>query len=296
MLKAQTVLCWEARDPRFLLETSLPWGLWAHVKSHSHLLLPQPAAEQKASAVRFHEEQCPLLPFTEGPGSSWTILGETSHLPISPLLMVFSPCLEESLVVFVRLVEDKMGVWYGCGRKRTPLEILLFYFSLNAFRFCVVFSKYCFCFCLFIHLSFCSHVSRLKFSFLLKTLPAVCSIQSAVQRRRWHPTPVLLPGKSHGRRSLVGYSPWGHKESDTTEWLHFFFTVVWQWKLSLGSLLFFGLLHHAVQWERQCYMSHILKSKKKHALVYLGCYNKILQTGWLINNKFISHSSRGWEA
>ena len=29
-------------------------------------------------------------------------------------------------------------------------------------------------------------------------------------RRQWHPTPVLLPGKSHGRRSLVGYSPWGH--------------------------------------------------------------------------------------
>ena len=36
-------------------------------------------------------------------------------------------------------------------------------------------------------------------------------------RRKWHPTPVFLPGKSHGRRSLVGYSPWGHKESDTTE-------------------------------------------------------------------------------
>ena len=32
------------------------------------------------------------------------------------------------------------------------------------------------------------------------------------------PTPVLLPGKSHGRRSLVGYSPLGHKESDMTEW------------------------------------------------------------------------------
>ena len=41
----------------------------------------------------------------------------------------------------------------------------------------------------------------------------------------WHPTPVLLPGKSHGRRSLVGYSPWGHKESDTTEWLHFHFSL-----------------------------------------------------------------------
>ena len=34
-------------------------------------------------------------------------------------------------------------------------------------------------------------------------------------------TPVLLPGKSHGWRSLVGYSPWGRKESDTTERLHF---------------------------------------------------------------------------
>ena len=40
-------------------------------------------------------------------------------------------------------------------------------------------------------------------------------------RRKWHPTPVLLPGKSHGRRSLVGYSPWGRQELDTTEQLHF---------------------------------------------------------------------------
>ena len=35
-------------------------------------------------------------------------------------------------------------------------------------------------------------------------------------RRKWQSTPVLLPGKSHGQRSLAGYSPWGHKESDTT--------------------------------------------------------------------------------
>ena len=34
-------------------------------------------------------------------------------------------------------------------------------------------------------------------------------------RRQWHPTPILLPGKSHGQRSLVGCSPWGRKESDT---------------------------------------------------------------------------------
>ena len=43
--------------------------------------------------------------------------------------------------------------------------------------------------------------------------------------RQWHPTPILLPGKSHGRRSLVGCSPWGRKESDTTERLHFQFSL-----------------------------------------------------------------------
>ena len=46
-----------------------------------------------------------------------------------------------------------------------------------------------------------------------------------MQRRQWHPTPVLLPGKSHGWRSLVGCSPWGHEESDTTEQLHFHFSL-----------------------------------------------------------------------
>ena len=46
------------------------------------------------------------------------------------------------------------------------------------------------------------------------------------RRRQWHPAPVLLPGKSHGRRSLVGHSPRGHKESDTTERLHFHFYLV----------------------------------------------------------------------
>ena len=45
------------------------------------------------------------------------------------------------------------------------------------------------------------------------------------QRRQWHPTPVLLPGKSHGRRSLVGCSPWGHYKSDTAERLHFHFSL-----------------------------------------------------------------------
>ena len=45
----------------------------------------------------------------------------------------------------------------------------------------------------------------------------------SVRRRQWHPTPVLLPEKSHGGRSLVGCSPWGRQESDTTERLPFTF-------------------------------------------------------------------------
>ena len=44
-----------------------------------------------------------------------------------------------------------------------------------------------------------------------------------IWRRKWQPTPVLLPGKSHGQRRLVGYSPWGCKESDMTERLPFLF-------------------------------------------------------------------------
>ena len=44
-------------------------------------------------------------------------------------------------------------------------------------------------------------------------------VSTLEKRRKWQPTPVFLPGEPHGQRSLVGYSPWGCKESDTTEWL-----------------------------------------------------------------------------
>ena len=60
-------------------------------------------------------------------------------------------------------------------------------------------------------------------------------------RRKWQPTPISLPGKSHGRRSLVGYSPWGPKELDTTELLHFTSLLYLEikkknWGLSIPSL------------------------------------------------------------
>ena len=54
--------------------------------------------------------------------------------------------------------------------------------------------------------------------------PDNCGIGSVW--RKWQPTPAFLPGESHGQRSLAGYSPRGHRESDTTERLHFSFTSV----------------------------------------------------------------------
>ena len=59
----------------------------------------------------------------------------------------------------------------------------------------------------------------------VKNLPAMQEtlVQSKVRKipwsREWRPTPVFLPGESYGQRSLVGYSPWGCKESDMTEQL-----------------------------------------------------------------------------
>ena len=61
-------------------------------------------------------------------------------------------------------------------------------------------------------MSVCLHCGRPRFDPWVGKIP---------WRRKWKPTPVSLPRKFHGRRSLVSYSPWGWKESDTTEPLHF---------------------------------------------------------------------------
>ena len=67
-----------------------------------------------------------------------------------------------------------------------------------------------------------SHIQiilQLKLSTFIKHRPWLLG------RRQWHPTPVLLPGKPHGRRSLECCSPWGRRGSDTTERLHFHFSL-----------------------------------------------------------------------
>ena len=60
-------------------------------------------------------------------------------------------------------------------------------------------------------------------------------------RRKWQPTPVLLSGKCHAQRSLVGYSPWGRRESDTTEQLHFHFLLHYN-RIIFDVLYFFLML------------------------------------------------------
>ena len=57
-----------------------------------------------------------------------------------------------------------------------------------------------------------THLQIVGFPSQIQKAYFLCMV--TVQRRQWHPTLVLLPGKSHGRRSLVGCSPWGRKESD----------------------------------------------------------------------------------
>ena len=77
-------------------------------------------------------------------------------------------------------------------------------------------------------------------------------------RRRWHPTPVFLTGKLHGRRSLVAYSPWGRKESDTTERLS-----------THGSSVFIF--------------------EELHDVFHSGCSNVLLQSHQLWRDPFSPH-------
>ena len=71
-------------------------------------------------------------------------------------------------------------------------------------------------------------LKKKRYACTCKLYTCMCKLYTCMctyQRRQWHPTPVLLPGKSHGWRSLVGCSPWGRWGSDTTERLHFHFSL-----------------------------------------------------------------------
>ena len=81
-----------------------------------------------------------------------------------------------------------------------------------------IFNFYIFLYSYIFHILIYIDRKRIMFPDLEKSL---CT----TQRRQWQPTPVLLPGKSHGRRSLVGCSLWGREESDMTERLHLHFSL-----------------------------------------------------------------------
>ena len=93
-------------------------------------------------------------------------------------------------------------------------------------------------------------------------------------RRQWHPTPVLLPGKSHGWRSLVGYSPWGRKESDTTEWLHFHWQVEREWIEGFGNTKIKMINRKGGKWSWELNM---------HGLKYWRTYWNNPLRGWFSN-------------
>ena len=65
----------------------------------------------------------------------------------------------------------------------------------------------------------------MSFCLVTGTIGIITTCNTSCWRRRWHPTPVPLPGKSHGWMSLVGCSPRGREESDMTERLHFHFSL-----------------------------------------------------------------------
>ena len=71
----------------------------------------------------------------------------------------------------------------------------------------------------------------------LKTEQTARNLQrySSLWRRKWQPTPVFLPGEFHGQRSLASYSPWGFKESDTTEQLSLSHGLLFRCKKEWGA-------------------------------------------------------------
>ena len=113
-------------------------------------------------------------------------------------------------------------------------------------------------------------------------------LSSIFRRRQWHPTPVLLPGKSRGWRSLEGCSPWGRWGSDTTEQLHFHFhfhalekemathSSVLAWRIpgtgEPGGLLSMGSHRVGHDWSDLAAALSIFKMLKPSVTLLLGVY------------------------
>ena len=114
---------------------------------------------------------------------------------------------------------------------------------------------------------------------MVKNLPAMWETQvqslgweKIPWRREWQPTPVFLPGESHRQRSMTGYSPWGRKESDTTERLTL--TLLWSSKYT------FLILKISSQSQVIMFLGYTVVFQNKIMKIYswywdFGMYNKI---------------------
>ena len=112
-------------------------------------------------------------------------------------------------------------------------------------------------------------------------------------RRECLSAPIFLPGESHGQRSLEGYSPWGRKESDITEWLHFHFhtnsekamashssTLAWKipWTEEPGGLQSMGSLRVRHDWATSLSLFTFMHWRRK----------------WQPTPMFLPGESQGW--
>ena len=102
----------------------------------------------------------------------------------------------------------------------------------------------------------------------------------------WQPTPVFLPGKSHGQRTLVGYSPWGYRESDMTERLHFhlWYTTNHPKPRGLREWLFDSWSWGQLFWPSQLIWFYLT----------LPCLWVSWHVGWQLDGLGWTHSHDGW--
>ena len=151
--------------------------------------------EAVSSAPAHHSQTCSFhLLLSQGPHRAWEGKGAPSSGPF---------------------FQKQVGPWTRAGRDWLPPPQALHGYLPTALLECV--SMNC------SPLPHCSpnlepRVTERLFHF---SKPHCTPPSRAEVTLKWHPTPVLLPGKSHGQRSMVGSSPWSHKELDTTERLHF---------------------------------------------------------------------------
>ena len=94
-------------------------------------------------------------------------------------------------------------------------------------------------------------------------------------KRAWQPTPVFLSGESHGRKSLAGYSPWCHKESDTTEWLQATVGLPWWLRIHVQCRRpRFDPWVRKISWRRAWQPTPVFLSGESHRQRNLVAYNQ----------------------